>query len=418
LPTADGTRQLVSEGENGAMTVTIGMVGAGEFGREFATLFQLHPRVGAVYVTDHVTERAEKLAADVGLAGTVGSFEQLLESDVDAVAIFTQRWQHGPLVERALLAGKHVYSAVPMGVSASEIAAIVHAVEQTGLVYMMGETSHYNPAAVFARQKLAEGAFGRIFYCEGDYVHDISQFRSFARSGGPNWKSFASFPPMAYPTHAIGGVLSVLPSHVVSVSCIGVRDAGYDDGIYDAELSAFGNDFSNESALFELSDGGVLRTNEMRRVGYPTHIRESRFRFFGTEGSFEQIANASVWQNREDVWDVTEQLATGRAKDPDRTFWQSGYAPIQDTSNLPVEILAGPNGHEGVHPFLAHDFVRAVDDRTLPPINAWQAARYTLPGILAHESANQHGARLAVPDHGDAPLPVHAPMAQIRHGRD
>jgi len=398
------------------MSITIGMVGAGEFGREFATLFQRHPGVSAVYVTDQVSERAERLSAELELAGTVGSFEQLLESDVDAVAIFTQRWQHGPLVEQALRAGKHVYSAVPMAVSADEISAIVRAVEETGLVYMMGETSHYNPAAVFARQKLAEGAFGRIFYTEGDYVHDISQFRSFKRSGGPDWKSFASFPPMAYPTHAIGGVLSVLPSHVVSVSCIGVRDSGFDDGIYDQELSAFGNDFSNESALFELSDGGVLRTNEMRRVGYPTHIRESRFRFFGTEASFEQIANASVWQDRENVWDVSEQLSTRRSDDPDRTFWQSGYAPIQDTSDLPEEILAGPNGHEGVHPFLAHDFVRAVDTRTLPPINAWQAARYTLPGIIAHESADQHGARLTVPDHGDAPIQVHSPMSQLLRG--
>ena len=392
------------------MSITIGMVGAGEFGREFATLFQRHPVVRAVYVTDRVSERAESLRRELGLAGTVGTFEQLLESDVDAVAIFTQRWQHGPLVEQALRAGKHVYSAVPMGVSADEIAAIIRAVEETGLVYMMGETSHYNPAAVFARQKLAEGAFGRIFYTEGDYVHDISQFRSFKRSGGPEWKSFASFPPMAYPTHAIGGVLSVLSSHVVSVSCIGVRDHGYEDGIYAQSLSAFGNDFSNESALFELSDGGVLRTNEMRRVGYPTHIRESRFRFFGTEASFEQIANASVWQDRDNVWDVSEQLSTRRAGNPGRASWQSGFAPIQDTTDLPDELLGGPNGHEGVHPFLAHDFVRAVDSAVMPPINAWQAARYTLPGIVAHESARQHGARLAVPDHGDPPVPAHSSL--------
>ena len=41
----------------------------------------------------------------------------MLESDVDAVAIFTQRWTHGPLVVQALRAGKHVYSAVPMAIS-------------------------------------------------------------------------------------------------------------------------------------------------------------------------------------------------------------------------------------------------------------------------------------------------------------
>ncbi len=61
------------------------------------------------------------------------------------------------------------------------------------------------------------------------------------------------------------------------------------------------------------------------------------------------------------------------------------------------------NGHEGSHHFLADDFVRAVNARALPPVNAWQAARYTLPGIIAHESALQNGARLPIPDFGDAP---------------
>ncbi len=45
----------------------------------------------------------------------------MLESDVDAVAIFTQRWTHGPLVVQALRAGKHVYSAVPMAITEEEI---------------------------------------------------------------------------------------------------------------------------------------------------------------------------------------------------------------------------------------------------------------------------------------------------------
>lgn len=45
----------------------------------------------------------------------------------------------------------------------------------------------------------------------------------------------------------------------------------------------------------------------------------------------------------------------------------------------------------------------AVNTRTLPSVNAWVAARYTLPGIVAHESARRGGVRLEIPDHGDAP---------------
>ncbi len=47
--------------------------------------------------------------------------------------------------------------------------------------------------------------------------------------------------------------------------------------------------------------------------------------------------------------------------------------------------------------------VTAAGTRTLPSVNAWGAARYTLPGIVAHESARQGGARLEIPDFGDAP---------------
>jgi predicted dehydrogenase len=397
------------------MSISMGIVGAGLFGPEFTQLFQLHPDVRSLYVTDLIPERSEAVHERLHLTGVFPSFEAMLESDVDAVGIFTQRWTHGPLVVQALRAGKHVYSAVPMASSLAEIEAIIEAVKETGLVYMMGETSYYNPAAVFARQKVASREFGRVFYSEGDYVHDIeAMYLGFQNSGGEHWKSLASFPPMLYPTHALGGVLSVLPARAVSVSCIGVHDDG-DDAIFDRSISAFDNDFSNETALFELADGGIVRTNEMRRVGYPTQIRESRFRFFGTRGSFEQIAEVSVWQDNQRVYDVTDLLSTKHSR-PSATAggfsWESGYARVQDTSRLPRELLGAPNGHEGVHHFLVDDFVRAVNTRTLPVINAWEASRYTVPGIFAHQSAMHGAVRLDIPDLGVPPMPVGTRVAK------
>lgn len=65
-----------------------------------------------------------------------------------------------------------------------------------------------------------------------------------------------------------------------------------------------------------------------------------------------------------------------------------------------------PNGHEGAHHFLVDDFARAVVDGKQPMVNAWQAARYTLPGVIAHQSMNQGGERLEIRDLGDCPLPV------------
>ena len=395
------------------MTFSLGIVGAGQFAGSFAKLFALHPGVGEVHVTDLLPERARALVEQHGLAGTFEDVGSVLASGLDAVAVFTQRWTHGPLVAAALDAGKHVYSAVPMAISEDEIAAIVQRVERTGLVYVMGETSYYNPATVYVRRRLAD--LGRVFYAEGDYLHDMDLgfYDAYRYSGGAAWRSTASFPPMLYPTHAVGGVLGALPTHAVSVSCLGVPD-NRGDGVFERSVSMFGNDVSNATALFELAGGGSMRTNEFRRVGYPSHLKESRFRFFGTEASFEQTVGQSLWQDKEGFTDVTDLLRARPSlaeDDPSlagvspalRAAFVSGCAPVHDRARLPVELTGAPNGHEGSHHFLVDDFVRAVTDGTRPPVDAWTAARFTLPGIVAHESMRRGGERLPIPDHGDGP---------------
>jgi predicted dehydrogenase len=410
------------------MTFTLGMIGSGQFSPHFASLFARHPGVGSVYATDVVPQRASAMVEDLQLAGTYPDATAVLaDPSIDAVAIFTQRWTHGPLVVQALRAGKHVYSAVPMAISREEIAAIIEAVEDTGLVYMMGETSQYNPATVFARQKLADGSFGRVFYAEGDYLHDMDLgfYDAYRFSGGEGWRATASYPPMWYPTHSIGGVLGALPMHATSVSCIGVVD-DRDDGVFDRDVSMFGNEFSNATALFELSGGGSMRINEFRRVGFPSSLRESRFRWFGTEGSFEQLATTSVWQDKHTATDVSELVKARPTLPHDhpslaqvspslRNAFVSGHAPVHDAeaARLPSSFDEAPDGHEGSHRFLVDDFVRAVQERKLPPVNAWQAARYTLPGLVAHESALRGGERLPVPDFGDAPCAVGASFRSV-----
>lgn len=395
---------------------SLGMVGAGQFAGQFASLFRAHPGVTRVYVTDLVPGRAESLLSSAGLDGVVSDFDAMLEAPVDAIALFTQRWTHGPLAIRALRAGKHVYSAVPMAISEAEIAKILDAVTETGLTYMMGETSYYNPATVFVRQQIAQGRFGRLFYAEGDYVHDMDLgfYEAYQFSGGDHWKRTASYPPMLYPTHSIGGVLGAWDTHATSVSCIGIRD-DRGDGVFDVEVSQFDNDFSNASAHFGLADGGVMRTNEFRRVGFPSHLRESRFRFFGTEASFEQLVETSLMQDKATVEDVSDLLRTASSlslDDPSlahiapalRDAFVSGAALVHEVDRLPKELTGLPNGHEGSHHFLVDDFVRAVESGTHPPVNAWTAARFTLPGIVAHQSALQGGVRLPIPDFGDAPV--------------
>jgi len=402
------------------MSFTLGIVGIGQFGSHFAELFAAHPEIDALYAVDAVPERIDAVEArGVTFDRRFDTYEDLLASDVDAVAIFTQRWTHGEHALAALRAGKHVYSAVPMAIHEDEIRQITEEVQRTGLVYMMGETSQYNAAVVLARRIHRTGAFGEVFYAEGDYVHDMDLgfYDAYKYSGGDAWKSTASYPPMLYPTHSIGGILGVLGErHAVSVSALGRPDTR-GDGVFDKDVSMFDNDVSNAFALFGMDNGGAFRTNELRRVGYPSHKRESRFRFFGEESSFEETVDVTYWHDKKRVLEVTDLISTDRTMSLDdprladvsealRDAFVAGAARAHNQARLPKEFQGMPNGHEGAHHFLVDDFARAVVDGKQPMVNAWQAARYTLPGVIAHQSMNQGGERLEIRDLGDCPLPV------------
>ena len=49
------------------------------------------------------------------------------------------------------------------------------------------------------------------------------------------------------------------------------------------------------------------------------------------------------------------------------------------------------------------DFVRSCHEGTQPPNHVWNAAAYTVPGIVAHQSALRGGELLEIPHLGALP---------------
>lgn len=392
-------------------------VGTGHFSRCFIPLFQAHPLVQEVSCCDLDEATMTEVAQRFRIARTFRNLEEVLQSDVEAIAIFTQRWTHAPIALRALAAGKHVYSAVPAATSIEDLHLLVEAVKKTGLIYMMGETSCYYGNRLFCKEKWDAGEFGHFVYGEGAYYHDMSHgfYSVFQRGGGANWKATASVPPMLYPTHSVAMVLSVTGARMTSVSCLGWQDRS-DDGIFLREVSQFGNDFSNQTALCRTSDGGMARINEFRRCGTKGG-RSVRLSLFGTEGSYEESARDAMWGSRtadpvsaEDQIKCVDVYASDQEEEPKverelRRDFLTSFAPVHQKyrERLPGSFRTQPNGHEGSHQFLTDDFVRAVVSGRQPFINVWESAKYNAPGIIAHESSRREGEWLAVPDFGAAP---------------
>ena len=362
------------------MGISLGLVGVGMFGSQFIELFMKHPDVERFALCDSRKDRLEHYSKKHEISETYSSLGEICESDIEALAIITQHWLHAPQAIRALNAGKHVYSAVPAAQSLEECDALAKAVKRTGMIYMMGETSYFRPEAVFCRKKADEGAFGEFVHCRAEYFHDLSHglYEVYTNRWGDQWgRDKTGHPPMYYPTHSVCFPVSVMKAHMTEVSAQGFI---YPNDDWFRTDTIHKNIFSNEVALFKMSNGATALISEFRRIGHPGCERASGI--YGTEGSFEQNLAGAV-------------LADKNGKEI--------VEPTMYHEWLPEPLASNLGGHGGSHAYLVHEFVDSVKQQRLPRINVWEAIRYTAPGFIAHQSAQLGGKILKIPDWGDPP---------------
>ncbi|MGI5868011.1 MAG: Gfo/Idh/MocA family oxidoreductase [Kiritimatiellia bacterium] len=417
------------------MGISIGLVGLGSFGSVFAPLFKQHPLVDRVGLCDREPTLLKKFADNPFYADKLDrerdlylSLDDICKADFDALAIITQPWLHAPQCIQALEHGKHVYSAVPI-ISIpddDEILAwcdkLVAAVNRAGRHYMLGETTYYRPQTMFCRKKAREGAFGDFVYAEGEYMHDVDSrynlrqvqhARTSSQSGKEwlahserYWRRGVRGGPMHYPTHSVSGPVCVMNAHAVRVNAYGYANRTNDP--------YFHNDaFSNEMALFKMSNGAVVRILEMRETPGTVGAESETFRVFGTRGSFSEYRWFTAERPDFENFDlsnlpVTETFRPTSAETYDPlppevqfAFKKAMHQDMDDSELMDMEFI--PEGHGGSHPYLVNEFVEAVAHDRVPAINVWEAVRYMAMGVAAHQSALKDGETVSVPDWGDAP---------------
>jgi hypothetical protein len=267
---------------------------------------------------------------------------------------------------------------------------------------MMGETSYYRRDAVYCRKQAARGLFGQFVLGEGQYLHDIDSpacsLREVAKHRwGQDWDmSKSGGVPMHYPTHSIGGLLSVMKTHLTAVSAFGYVHPGDDWFRPDTES---GNLFSNETALFRCANGAAVRICEYRR----TADSDEGFELHGTAGTFRSGPGGEYWVTLADGW---QQIDLRKMRDPLPPEVEAAYrrGVGHASEGASEEGEAGVyGGHGGSHAYLVHEFVDAIATGRRPAIHAWEAVRYCVPGIIAHKSALKGGELLKIPDWGDPP---------------
>ncbi len=359
-----------------ARKIRVGIVGGG-FGCSF--YFHLHPNCVVEAVSDLRPGRLQRLQETYACKKAYPSLTELLKDPkIEAVAIFTEAPNHVPHVVEALKSGKHVLCAVPAAMNLEECDQLLQTVKQTGLSYMMAETSYYRQEVITARRWFEAGEFGDLFCCEAEYHHD-GLHTLFWDNGKPDGKRTwrYGFPPMHYPTHSTAMLVGVTGERLTEVTCLGWGD---DDPIL--KDNTYKNPFWSETAFFKTDRGHACRIAVYWKVAAGGC---ERAKWYGSKKSLhmpDPNGLGSMMAER------IEKVAP---------FEQ----PLYWKTELP-EPLRLDSGHGGSHTFLTHEFIDALAKGRRPAIDVHESLAYTAPGIVAHQSSLRGGEAMKVPDFGRA----------------
>jgi predicted dehydrogenase len=144
--------------------IRVGVIGCGYWGPKLARNFHEIPTSTLVMVSDLQQERLQQIKNLYPNVKTTQNYEEMLESDIDAVVIATPVRMHYPMAKKALLAGKHVLVEKPITARSDHAWELVELAERENRILMVGHTFEYNPAVEAVREIVQSGQLGRIFY--------------------------------------------------------------------------------------------------------------------------------------------------------------------------------------------------------------------------------------------------------------
>ncbi|MCD2422669.1 Gfo/Idh/MocA family oxidoreductase [Niabella pedocola] len=365
--------------------IRMGIVG-GRFGASFH--FHEHPDCMVEAVSDLREDRRQHLMQTYKCTKSYPSLTALLkDKNVEAVFIATPAPDHATHVIQSLKAGKHVLCAVPLALTLEDCRRVLETVKQTGLTYMMAETSYYRQQTISVRKLYRNGDFGTIFRAAGAYHHPGLEALYFDEDKKPTWRH--GLPPMLYPTHCTAFLISVTGERLTRVSCMGWGD---DSPIL--KKNVYKNPFWNETALFETDKGHPFKVE----VDWRAAVRNAeRAEWEGEKMSFYMAHTES---------DPKDNLIVRYA---DRVGYDdAGFihkAPLTEPYKQELwwqtELLPAPlrhnSGHGGSHTFITHEFIDALIHNRKPAVDIYESLAYTVPGIVAHASALKGGERMKIP---------------------
>ena len=210
--------------------IRFGVIGYGYWGPQLVRNLDRLPLGQVTHIADLSPERRETAQFEWPGIHVTPSFEEVLESDVQAVIVATPIRTHYALARMALEHGKDVFVEKPLAATTQEARELVRLAEDLGRILMVGHTFMYNPAVEELRRLVQSGALGSVYYVDavrlnlGLFQRDINVMWDLAPHDLSILNYVLGMEPVAVSAHGAGYVRH----HIEDVVYLSLR---YPNGI-------------------------------------------------------------------------------------------------------------------------------------------------------------------------------------------
>jgi myo-inositol 2-dehydrogenase / D-chiro-inositol 1-dehydrogenase len=151
---------VIESAATGVAPLRVAVIGVGRIGRMHAELLAREVRgAGVCAVYDARRQPADEVASALGVPAAA-SVEEILDGDVDAVAICSSSDTHVELLIAAAHAGKAVFCEKPVSLELAELDRALAEVQSAGVPFQIGFNRRFDPAHASVREAVASGAIG------------------------------------------------------------------------------------------------------------------------------------------------------------------------------------------------------------------------------------------------------------------
>ncbi|MFO7636490.1 MAG: Gfo/Idh/MocA family oxidoreductase [Clostridia bacterium] len=171
----------------------LGVIGLGSIAESMMILFRLTRGVRVTALCDIDSSKLDRHSRRFKKAKAYIDYNELLADDgVDCVYIALPHWLHDPVMEAAILHGKHIFCEKPLTTDAGNGKRIMELAGEAGIKVAVNYQYRYDRNCYSAVQAIRQGLLGDIRYvrCYVPWSRDITYFTkapwhgSLAKSGG------------------------------------------------------------------------------------------------------------------------------------------------------------------------------------------------------------------------------------------